>query len=123
VAPPGSALAAAIAVMARRGYVPASTATYGPQDTLHVLIGTARDGRRPGERAFFFNESTYLGTDASAPSAHVVVLVHGDSGVTLGYSIFQDGASTPSSVRAVHFALDMGQLAALDPLPSASSRS
>ncbi len=109
--------------MARHGYVPVSTATYGPQDTLHVLVGSARDGRPPGERAFFFNESSYLGTDASAPSAHIVVLAHGDSGVTLGYSIFPPGASTPSSVRAVHFALDMGQLAALDPLPSAAARS
>jgi hypothetical protein len=88
-----------------------------------VLIGTARDGSQPGERAFFFNETTYLGTDASTPSARISVLAHGDSEVTLGYAIFRDGASTPSSVTAVRFALDMGQLGALDPIPSAAARS
>jgi len=88
-----------------------------------VLIGAASDGRRPGERAFFFNEAAYLGTDASAPSARISVLAHGDSDVTLGYAIFRDGATTPSSVRAVRFALDMGQLSALDPIPSAAARS
>lgn len=94
----------------------AGTATYGQGDTLHVLIGAARDGRRPGERAFFFNETTYLGTDASAPSARISVLAHGDSQVTLGYTL-RDG-----TVASVRFALDMGLLNALDPIPSASAR-
>ena len=88
----------------------------GQADTLRVLVGRAQDGSRPGERAFFFNETTYLGTDASAPSARVQVLAHSDSEVTIGYAL-RDGA-----VRAVHFALDMGQLQALDPIPSAAAR-
>jgi hypothetical protein len=104
--------------MAHRGYVPISTAPYGPQDTLRVLVGRARDGSQPGERAFFFNETTYLGTDASAPSARIAVLAHSDSEVTLGYAIRGSG-----SLRAARFALDMGLLSALDPLPSAAERS
>jgi hypothetical protein len=118
VPPPGSALAAAVAVMHRHGYVPLSTASYGPRYTLRVLIGTASDGGRPGERAFFFNETTYLGTDASAPSARISVLAHSDSEVTLGYAIRGSG-----SLQTVRFALDMGLLSALDPLPSAAERS
>jgi hypothetical protein len=103
--------------MRHRGYIPLSTASYGPQYTLHVLVGTAGDGSRPGERAFFFNEKTYLGTDASAPSARISVLAHSDSEVTLGYAIRGSG-----SLQAVRFALDMGLLSALDPLPSAAER-
>lgn len=108
-----------MAVLARRGYAPVSTATYGPADTLHVLIGAARDGAVPGERAFFFNETTYLGTDASDPSARIEVVAHGDSEVELGYAI---GGAASGSLRDVRFALDMGQLQALDPLPSAAAR-
>ena len=113
------ALSAAIAVLARHGYVPLATDSYGPADTLHVLIGLARTGGTAPQRAFFFNEGTYLGTDASTPSARITVLSHGDSEVTLAYTVTHAGAS---SLRRVRFALDMGQLAALDPLPSAAAR-
>ena len=113
------ALTAAIAVLARHGYVPVSTDTYGPADTLHVLVGVARAGGPAAQHAFFFNEGTYLGTDASTPSARITVLSHGDSDVTLAYTVVHAGTS---SVRHVRFALDMGQLAALDPLPSAAAR-
>jgi hypothetical protein len=105
-------------VLARRGYRPLDTASYGPSDTLHVLVG--RSGA--GERAFFFDQATFLGTDASAPSERISVLAHGDSEVTLGYAIYAPGAKQPSSLRRVHFALDMGQLAALDPLPPVADR-
>jgi LppP/LprE lipoprotein len=102
----------------RRGYVPVSTASYGPADTLHVLIGRGAGG----ERAFFFNEGRFIGTDASEPSAHIGVLAHGDSEVTLAYDVFAANASAPSGQRRVRFALDMGALAVLDPLPSAARR-
>jgi hypothetical protein len=46
------------------------------------------------------------------------VLAHSDSEVTLGYAIRGSG-----SLRAARFALDMGLLSALDPLPSAAERS
>jgi len=94
-------------------------ATYGPSDTLHVLIGRATGG---GERAFFFNENQFIGTDAQQPSARIVVVAHGDSEVTLAYDIYAAGARTPSGQRRVSFALDMGQLSALGPLPSAAER-
>lgn len=112
---PGAALSAAIAVLARHGYVPVETASYDAQDTLRVLVGAQRDGHVPGEHAFFFNEATYLGTDASAPSAAITVLAHSDSEVTLGYAV-------AGSVRAVQFALNMGAVMALSPLPSVAAR-
>jgi len=118
--PAGGSLAAAVAVLQSHGYAPVETSTYGPADTLHVLIGAARDGSSPGERAFFFKEATYLGTDASAPSAQLTVLAHSDSEVTLGYGVTRHGAR---AVVAVRFGLNMGLLTALDPIPSAASRS
>jgi len=115
-------LGAALAVLARSGYVPLSPSTYHAGDTLRVVIGTRSGASLPAERAFFFDQTIYLGTDARLPSAQISLLSHSDTEVTLGYAIYRPGASTPSSVRRVHFALDMGQLSALDPLPSAASR-
>jgi hypothetical protein len=105
-------------VLARHGYHPLGTASYGSGDTLHVLVG--RSGA--GERAFFFDQASYLGTDASAPSERISVLAHSDSEVTLSYAIYAPGAKQPSSLRRVRFALDMGQLAPLDPLPPVADR-
>jgi hypothetical protein len=115
---PGGALGAAIAVLGRRGYSALDTSTYRPGDTLRVLVGRAAGG----ERAFFFDQGTYLGTDAAAASGHISVLSHNDTEVTLAYAIYPAGASSPSGRRRVRFALDMGQLSPLDPIPSVSLR-
>lgn len=114
----GGALAAAIALLARKGYSALDTSTYRPDDTLRVLIGRAAGG----ERAFFFDETTYLGTDASAASARITVFAHSDTEVVLSYAIYRPGAQTPNGVRLVHFALDMGMLSAIDSIPSVSQR-
>jgi hypothetical protein len=109
-----------VGVLSQHGYVPLSTATYNAGDTLRLLIG-----RRPGssdEHAFFFDQTIYLGTDASAPSEQITLLDENDTEVTLGYGVYASGASEPSGRREVRFALDMGQLSALDPLPSVSAR-
>jgi hypothetical protein len=116
------ALAAAIAVLARSGYVPLHTSTYHAGDTLRVLIGTQRGAAAPTERAFFFDQTIYLGTDARTASAQISLLDHSDTDVTLGYGVYRAGASTPSSIRQVRFQLDMGMLSALDPLPSLAAR-
>jgi cytoskeletal protein RodZ len=116
----GHDLAAAIAVVKQAGYVPLGTGTYDPANTLRVLIG-----RRPGtasERAFFFDETIYLGTDAASPSQQISLLSANDTEATLSYAIFSPGASRPSGHRDVRFALDMGQLSALDPLPGVAER-
>jgi hypothetical protein len=106
-------------VLARHGFAAVSSATYGAADTVHVLIGRAPGG---GERAFFFNEGQFIGTDSSQQSARIIVVSHGDSEATLAYDVYAPGASTPSGQRRVSFALDMGRLSALGPLPSVSAR-
>ena len=115
-------LAAALAVLAKAGYAPVRPSTYRAGDTLRVVIGTRTGSSVPAERAFFFDQTIYLGTDARSPSAQISLLSQSDTEVTLGYAIYRTGASTPSTVRRVHFALDMGQLSAIDPLPSAAAR-
>ena len=115
----GHDLAAAVAVLAHAGYTPVSLRSYGGGDTLRVLVGS-RAG--VGEHAFFFDGTIYLGTDASAPSEQITVIAHSDTEVVLGYATYRAGASAPSGVRAVHFALDMGMLSAIDALPPVSLR-
>ena len=110
--------AAAIALLSRKGFSALDASTYRPDDTLRVLIGRAA----AGERAFFFDDTTYLGTDAAAASARITVSAHSDTEVVLSYAIYRPGAAAPSGVRLVHFALDMGILNALDPIPSVSQR-
>jgi hypothetical protein len=116
------ALAAAIAVLAHSGFAPLRTSTYHAGDTLRVLVGRQTGTGPPTERAFFFDQTIYLGTDARTASAQISLLGHSDTEVTLGYAIYRAGASTPSSIRPVRFQLDMGMLTALDPLPSLAAR-
>jgi len=118
--PVGHDLSAAIAVLAASNYAPVSTATYDAGNTLRVLIGKRADGT--GERAFFFDQTIYLGTDAATPSEQISVVKANDTEVTLDYGIYRPGAAEPSGQRAVRFALDMGQLSALNVLPSVGER-
>jgi hypothetical protein len=115
---PTGALGAAVALLQRKGYAPVATSTYHAADTLRVLIGRASGG----ERAFFFDQDTYLGTDAAAASGQIAVLAHNDTEITLGYGIYASRASAPSAQRRVRFALDMGQLSPLDPIPPVAGR-
>jgi hypothetical protein len=115
---PTGELGVAVALLQRKGYTPLATSAYHAGDTLRVLIGRAAGG----ERAFFFDQGTYLGTDAAAASGQIAVLAHNDTEVTLGYGIYRAGQSAPSTQRRVRFALDMGQLSPLDPIPSVALR-
>ncbi len=116
----GRDLAAALAVLARHGYQALGTATYDAGDTLRVLIGRQGDSAR--EQAFFFDQTIYLGTDASTPSEQIALVGHNDTEATLAYGIYRRGASAPSSQVRVQFVLDMGQLSATQPLPAVAQR-
>jgi hypothetical protein len=107
-----------VALLQRKGYTALDTSSYHAGDTLRVLIGRSAGG----ERAFFFDQGTYLGTDTSTASGQITVLGHNDTEVTLDYATYKTGASAPSGTRRVRFALDMGQLSPLDAIPSAAVR-
>ncbi len=121
------AAAAAAQVVRAQGYTPQSPSLYHPNQTLRVLIGT-RDNSTAGynQRAFFFLDNRYLGTDSSQPSASVRVVGQSDTEVTLAYALYRpsDHECCPSGGTAtVHFQLNNGQLVPLDPIPPASSAS
>jgi hypothetical protein len=121
------ALAAAVATVKSQGYTPDDASQYRPSQTLRVLTGT-RAGPAGGhdQRAFFFVDDRYIGTDASQPSAALKIVSQGETTVTLGYGMYgpHDSLCCPSGgEQTVRFQLDNGRLQALDPLPPAHSGS
>jgi LppP/LprE lipoprotein len=120
----GAQTAAAAAVVTAHGYTP-DVSDYHPTQALRVLVGT-RTGSADGyaQRAFFFLDSRYLGTDSSQPSASIHVVSQSDTEVALAYSLYRshDPLCCPSGGQAVvHFQLNDGTLVPLQPLPPASS--
>jgi hypothetical protein len=118
-------MGAAVATVRRLGYVVSNTSTYGPNYTLHVLVGV-RQGSADGymQRAFFFLGDRYLGTDARDPSAQISVVAQDDTAATIRYALYRPGDPNCCSTgghRDVQFALDNGRLAALGEIPSASA--
>jgi len=104
-------------VLSARGYSAANPSTYNAQNTLQVLIGNRDSGG--GQKAFFFVNGNYIGTDSTLPSASITVVSAGDTEVTLGYGLVHpDGSS--AGVDRVTFALNDGMLVPLSPIPPAS---
>jgi LppP/LprE lipoprotein len=122
---PDAQAATAAAVVRAHGYTPGNTSDYHPNQTLTVLLGT-RTGSADGydQRAFFFLDGRYIGTDSSQPSASLRVLSQSDTEVTLAYALYHphDSLCCPSGGQAtVHFQLNNGMLVPLEPIPPASS--
>lgn len=116
------ALQAAVATVEHQGYTPNETAEYHPEATLRVLTATKHGpGGNYQQRAFFFVDGRYIGTDASQPSASLKVLSQTETSITLGYGMYRAGDSPccPSSQSSVRFQLDNGHLQAMGPIPPA----
>ncbi len=121
----GAQATAAAAVVTAHGYTPTDVSDYHPTQTLGVLVG-ARTGSADGyaQRAFFFLDGHYLGTDSSQASASVHVVSQSDTEVALAYALYRahDPLCCPSGGQAVvHFQLNNGTLVPLQPLPPVSS--
>lgn len=126
-AAPGAPAAAAAAAVLAHGYTPDATSEYHPTQTLRVLLGT-RTGSADGydQRAFFFLDGRYIGTDSSQPSATLRIVSQSDTEVALAYALYRphDALCCPSGGQAVvHFQLNNGKLVPLQPIPPASSAS
>jgi hypothetical protein len=112
-------------VVTAHGYTPTDISDYHPNQTLRVLIGR-RTGSADGynQRAFFFLDNRYIGTDSGQPSASLSVVSQSDTEVTLAYALYRahDPLCCPSGGQVtVRFQLDNGALVALDPIPPVSS--
>jgi hypothetical protein len=126
-ASPGAQAAAASSVVLAHGYTPVNTTDYRPTQTLRVLLGT-RTGSADGynQRAFFFIDGHYIGTDSSQPSAALHIVSQSDTEVALAYALYRphDAFCCPSGGQAVvHFQLNNGRLVPLQPIPPTSSAS
>lgn len=117
---------AASALLHAHGYTPADPSQYHSNQTLKVLVGTrtgSADGH--GQQAFFFVAGHYIGTDAKEASASVRVVSQSDTEVALSYALYRsaDSLCCPSGGQAtVHFQLNNGQLAPLEAIPPATSK-
>jgi hypothetical protein len=118
---------AAAAVVRANGFTPNNTSEYHSNQTLRVLVGTrSGSGDGYGQRAFFFVDGRYIGTDAKEPSATLKVVAQGDTAVTLAYPLYRhnDPLCCPGGGQAtVSFQLNNGKLTPLGPIPPASSTS
>ncbi|MDQ6811988.1 MAG: LppP/LprE family lipoprotein [Actinomycetota bacterium] len=116
----------AVAVVRAQGFTPNTTSIYHPSQTLRVLVGTRTgSGDGYGQRAFFFVNDRFIGTDSSQPSAKLRVEAQGDTEVTLAYPLYRSGdpLCCPGGGKAtVRFQLNNGRLTPLDPIPPASSK-
>lgn len=123
----GAEAAAAVATVKTHGYTPNDAGEYHSDQTLRVLTAT-RTGSADGydQRAFFFLDGKYIGTDSSAPSASVRVVAQSDTEVALAYPLYRahDPLCCPAGGQAtVHFQLNNGRLVPLQPIPPVSSAS
>jgi hypothetical protein len=118
-------VSAATAVLNSRGYTPEDTSEYHPQQTLQVLVGTRTgSGDGYGQQAFFFLDGRYLGTDTKEPSAKLKIVSQSDTEVAIAYPLYRSGdplCCAGGGQRIVHFQLNDGKLAAMDPIPPARS--
>jgi LppP/LprE lipoprotein len=111
-----------------RGYVPGDTTDFATpaQSGLHVIVATAAgsaDGR--GQRAFFFRNRDFLGTDLKMPSATVKVAWRNDSTIALSYAAYKTGdplCCPTGGAMIVRYKLTGNRLKPLDPIPPVSVR-
>jgi hypothetical protein len=116
---------AAADVVTAHGYAPTDISDYHANQTLRVLVGSRAGSDDVHEqRAFFFLDNRYIGTDSSQASGSVQVVSQSDTEVALAYALYRphDSPCCPSGGQTVvHFQLNDGQLVPLQPIPPASS--
>jgi hypothetical protein len=118
---------AAAAVVRANGFTPNNVSEYHADQTLRVLVGTrSGSGDGYGQRAFFFIDGRYIGTDTKEPSATLKVISQSDTAVTIAYPLYRhnDPLCCPGGGQAtVSFQLNNGKLTPVGSIPPASSTS
>ena len=111
-----------------RGYVPGDTADFATPSPsgLHVIVATAK-GSADGyaQRAFFFRNGDFLGTDLKKPSASVKIAWRNDTTIALSYAAYKTGeplCCPTGGAMIVRYKLVGNLLKPLDPIPPESIR-
>ncbi|WP_410677121.1 LppP/LprE family lipoprotein [Amycolatopsis sp. cmx-4-68] len=120
-------LDSAEALVAARGYTPNTAPDWSDGRGLHVITATAT-GSADGydQRAFFFYDNYYLGTDAKLPSATITEAWSTGDTIALNYQLYEpdDAACCPTAGSAtVRFHWFGHNLRPLDPIPPADPNS
>jgi hypothetical protein len=119
----------AVRVVHSLGFTPRDLDDYAYPDFnygLHVIIGYAT-GSADGytQRAFFFVQGGYIGTDLADPSATIQMVWRTDTTIALGYTIYKtaDAMCCPlGGAVTVRYHWTGTHLVALDPIPSLAAR-
>ena len=109
----------AVAVVRNQGYTTLKPTDYDPKATLRVLIARPVGDAAGGYRAFFFNKTTFIGSDARANSSLLKISRKGKRTITLSYGVYGPGdtAGQPSGRKRVRFKLEGDVLTPLDTIP------
>jgi hypothetical protein len=120
-------VSAASAVVRSSGFTPNDSSEYHSGQALRVLVGTRTgSGDGYGQRAFFFVNGRYIGTDTKEASAKLRVVSQNDTAVTIAYPLYRhnDPLCCPGGGQAtVRFELNNGKLTPVGAIPPASSKS
>lgn len=115
-------LAHAEALVWAKGYRPYPNTAWERPDGLQVIVGTVADSADgAANRAFFFYDGRYLGTDSTSDSAGVEEVWSDSDTVALSYQLYnaQDPMCCPTaSAATVRYYWTGSRLIPLDPVPS-----
>jgi hypothetical protein len=120
----GGGIAVAVKVVRSKGYCVDSTRTWERAAVfkLNVLIGTlCRSADGYNKRAFFFDGTRYLGTDAARPSAQLQEVWRDDRTIALLYILYRrvDPLCCPTAGgKIVRFRWNGSRVVALDRIPA-----
>lgn len=121
----GTALADAEAVVESKGYRPYPDTTWPRASGLQVILATvAESGDGYANRAFFFENGRYLGTDTSADSAGIREAWSTSDTVALSYELYnaEDPMCCPTADAAiVRYHWTGSRLVPLDAIPTTDS--
>lgn len=118
---PDADLPQAVALINGQGFSVFNTGTYNDRAPLSVLLGVrthSADGY--AQRAFFFHDDQFLGTDTSDDSAGISVVSEDGDTITLSYTLYNPGDPMfdPEAGRAlVRYQWNGQRVVPLDPIP------
>jgi hypothetical protein len=111
-----------------RGYIPGDTADFSTPapSGLHVIVARAAgtDGTHE-QRAFFFRNGDFLGTDLKKPSATIKIAWRNNTTIALSYAAYKTGEALccpTGGAMIVRYKLVGNALKPLDPIPPVSVR-
>ena len=110
--------------MSSRGFNPTDTSAYDPNASLAVIVGVKKgSGDGTAQRAFFFADGRFIGTDTSDDSSGIRIGFARPPVIGLTYALYNsnDPQCCPSAGKAtIPYRWDGARLTPEVPIPTAS---